>query len=94
VFGWESQQLPEMNYATFMSQETLGGGFNPITKDNPAGTVTVYVGTDDIGTSLAKINAAGGKTIAPQAEMPGMGWFAIVKDPTWNTLALFKEMSK
>ncbi len=92
VFGWEFQQAPEMNYATFMSQKDLGGGLNPVTAENPAGTVTVYIGTDDIEASLAKIKAAGGKAIGTKHEIPGMGWFAFFKDPTGNTMALFKEL--
>ena len=94
VFGWEITQIPEMSYATFMSQKELGGGFNPVTPENPAGTVTVYIGTDDIDASLAQVNAAGGKTVAPMMEIPGVGWFALFKDPTGNTMALFKSLTE
>ena len=38
LFGWKVEQMPEMNYATFDDGKGLGGGFNPITEDNPAGT--------------------------------------------------------
>jgi predicted enzyme related to lactoylglutathione lyase len=92
VFGWQVEQIPDMDYATFNPGEGVGGGFNPVTKENPAGTVTVYIGTDDIEATLGDIESAGGKIIAPKAEIPGMGWFAFFKDPTGNTLALFKEM--
>ncbi len=94
IFGWEVKQEPEMNYATFMASETLGGGFNPVTKENPAGTVTVYIDTDDIEGTLAHINQHGGKTVSPKMEIPGVGWFAMFKDPTGNTLALYTALKK
>lgn len=92
VFGWKVEQMPEMNYATFMASDTLGGGFNPVTNENPAGTVLVYIGTDDIEGTLAHINQHGGQTLQPKTEITGMGWFAVFKDPTGNTLALYKAM--
>ena len=90
VFGWEIEQIPEMSYATFETGDGPGGGFTPITKDNPAGTVTVYIGTDDIPATLDKIVKLGGKVISPEMEIPGVGWFAIFSDLTGNQLALFK----
>jgi predicted enzyme related to lactoylglutathione lyase len=92
LFGWKVEQMPEMNYASFEPGEGVGGGFNPVSDSNPAGTVVVYVGTDDIEASLAKAETLGGKLIAPKMEIPGMGWFALFADPTGNTVGLFKEL--
>jgi predicted enzyme related to lactoylglutathione lyase len=92
LFGWTIQQLPEMNYATFDALEGPGGGFNPVNDENPAGTVLVYVGTDDIQDSLAKAEKLGGKTIVPKTVIPGMGWFAVFEDPTGNRIALYTNM--
>ncbi len=94
VFGWETEASPEMNYTTFKPQEGIGGGFNPVSPEYPAGTVMVYIGTDDIEASLRKIEECGGKTLMPQMEIPGVGWFALFLDPGGNRLALFKEIMK
>ena len=95
VFGWEAQAIPEMNYTTFSSGEgSPGGGYNPVTENNPAGTVTVYIGSDDINASLAAIEAAGGKTVIPKTEIPGQGWFAFFSDPSGNNVALYTGMSQ
>jgi predicted enzyme related to lactoylglutathione lyase len=90
IFGWEIQHMPEMDYSTFMSDEKLGGGFNPVTEQSPAGTVTVYIQVDDFESTLAQIEANGGKTILPKTEIPGVGWFAFFADPTGNQVALYK----
>jgi predicted enzyme related to lactoylglutathione lyase len=90
VFGWQTQDMPEMNYITFDEGGGLGGGFNPTENEgNEAGDVVVYIGTDDIEDSLAEIEAAGGQTVLPKTEIAGMGWFALFSDPTGNKLGLY-----
>jgi uncharacterized protein len=94
LFGWKVQQIPEMNYATFDTEDGPGGGFNPVSNENPAGNVVVYVGTDDIEATLAKAESLGGKTIVPKSEIPNTGWFAFFKDPTGNTVGLYTGMNQ
>jgi len=95
VFGWKTEDFPEMNYTTFATSSekgALGGGFNPVQENNPAGTVLVYINADDIPATLKAIEANGGKTLSPEMEIPGVGWFATFSDPTGNTMALFKTI--
>lgn len=94
VFGWESQDFPEMNYTTFSTGEGVGGGFSPCQENMPAGTVTIYVHTDDIEETLAKVEALGGQTVSPGFEVPGVGWIAMFRDPTGNMLALLKPATQ
>lgn len=95
LFDWNIQQMSEMNYATFdYGVEGVGGGLNPVQDDNPAGTVVVYVDTEDIDADLAKVEKLGGKIVAPKAEIPGMGWFGIFKDPTGNLIGLYTNMPR
>ncbi len=96
VFGWEMQHHPEYNYTTFATGPQQGGGFTHIGGATPEGypkqeinSVLVYISTDDIDGSLAKVEANGGKTLYPRSEIPGVGWFAIFADPVGNNLALF-----
>ena len=84
--------MPEMDYAMFDTGEGLGGGLNPVKDDYPAGTVMVYVGSDDIDATLAKVEQLGGKTLVPKSEIPGQGWFGMFSDPTGNTIGLFTGM--
>jgi len=90
VFGWKVQQMPEMNYAMFdTGQEDVGVGLNPVTDENPAGSVVVYIDSDDINTTLSKVEKSGGKSLVPKTPIPGMGWFAIFMDPTGNKIGLY-----
>jgi hypothetical protein len=94
LFGWEIEQIPEMNYATFETDDNVGGGFNPVTDTNPAGTVLVYVGTDDIDVSLAKAESLGGKIVLPKSEIPDTGWFGFFSDPTGNVVGVYTPLQK
>jgi len=89
LFGWKIEQIPAMNYATFAAEGGPGGGFNPVSENAPAGTVLVYINSDDIDADLSKAAQLGGAVLAPKTEIPGEGWFGIFADPTGNKLALF-----
>ena len=92
LFDWSVQQMPEMDYSMFDTGKGLGGGLNPVKDEFPAGTVMVYVGTDDIEATLAKAEALGGKTLVPKSEIPGQGWFGMFADPTGNQIGLYTSL--
>ena len=95
IFGWETQHDEQMNYTMWGTGEgQLGGGFNQVTEEMPAGTVIVYIGADDIDASLAKIEAHGGTKVMPKTEIPGFGWFALFNDPSGNMVGLYTAMEQ
>jgi uncharacterized protein len=89
LFGWTITREESMDYTMWEPAEGPGGGFNPLGDDVKPGDILVYVDSDDIETDLKRVEALGGKVIAPKREIPGVGWFGIFKDPTGNTLALY-----
>ncbi len=90
VFGWKMEHIDDMNYTTFKAGDGVGGGFNPVTAQNPAGTVTVYIETDDVTASLKAIEKAGGTIISLEMEIPKTGKFGIFRDPQGNMIGLYK----
>ena len=91
IFDWEMQSFPDMNYVTFSwGAENAGGGFSPVREENPAGTVIVYVQTEDIGGTLDAVNERGGQTLLPPMDVPGVGQIAIFSDPTGNKVGLLQ----
>ena len=97
AFGWATNSMPSgaSDYYMYTPIEGPGGGFNPVGDgaDNnlpiKPGEVIVYVSTDDINESLARIESLGGKTIMPKSPIPGMGWMALFTDPTGNRVGLY-----
>ncbi len=80
LFGWDTNYMPEMNYATFSDGRT-GGGF--YSNDNYHGTIS-YVRVDNYKDTLAKVKDTGGKVVVEPVAMEGLGTFAILADPAGN----------
>ena len=91
-FDWEIKAFPEMNYYTFAAEGGTGGGFNPVSDESPAGTVTVYINTPDLKDSLEKVKANGGTVLMESYEIPTVGTMATFKDPTGNVMALLQPL--
>jgi hypothetical protein len=93
LFGWKIETDPKMDYTTWAPPEGLGGGFAPITETTQPGNVLIHVVSDDIEADLVRIKALGGTVLKEKTEIPNIGWFALFKDPTGNTLSLFTPMN-
>ena len=101
LFGWKIQTDPTFDYHMFEAEGGPGGGFVSTTGTTDGGTMTykpdsllVYVSTDDIDASLAKVASLGGKTLVPKTEIPQTGWFAVFADPTGNRVALYTSIQQ
>lgn len=92
MFGWKMTPMPEMNYSLWEPALGPGGGFNPLGDDMKVGEVLIYVDSDDIEVDLKKARALGVAVLKETIEIPNMGWFAIIKDPTGNAIALYTDM--
>jgi predicted enzyme related to lactoylglutathione lyase len=92
VFDWEITEYPDMNYSTFAAEGGSGGGFNPVSDENPAGQVLVYINTPDLAASLESVKKHGGKIVVERYEIPGVGAMATFKDPTGNLMALLQPV--
>ena len=94
LFDWKIEADDKLGYVQFSPEEGgIGGGFNPVDENNPAGSVLAYVGTDDIPASLKKAESLGAKTVMPKTEITGFGWFGIFMDPTGNRVGLYTSMN-
>ena len=94
LFGWEIQHQPDpANYTTFQSA-SLSGGFPDVSEISPAGRIIPYIESNDIDKDLAAVEAHGGKTLVPNSEIPGFGWFGIFADPTGNHVGLYKVLEQ
>lgn len=56
----------------------------------PIGITLAYVEVDDIGAATRKAETLGAKTMKDSVEVPGMGWFSIITDPTGAMLGLWQ----
>jgi len=91
IFGWEITEFPDMNYSFFAGpNESVGGGFNPVSDETPAGEVLVYIHTDNLAATINKIKEAGGTVVVESFDIPTVGTMGVFKDPTGNLMALLQ----
>lgn len=93
AFGWKNSHAEQFNYWMFQPEEGPGGGF-PALNDEfniKPGEILIYIGTDNLEESLAKVESLGGKTLTGRMPIPGMGAFAFFEDPTGNRVGLFEN---
>jgi predicted enzyme related to lactoylglutathione lyase len=100
VFGWQLQEMPEMDYTIVMTtavdQQTqlptepgaINGGLMKRSSDTPSPVITVDV--ESIDDSMKQIESRGGSVVKPRTEIPGMGAFAYFKDPEGNVMGLWE----
>ncbi len=94
MFDWKFGDMPMPGGAIYHgfetgSQECCGGIYKkPTKKDKTAWTAYVLVG--NVARALLKVETLGGKIIVPRTEIPGLGWYAIIADPTGGTMGLFE----
>jgi predicted enzyme related to lactoylglutathione lyase len=93
LFGWKIETDTKMNYTMWEPLEGPGGGFSPLDESIKPGDVLIYVDSPDIEADLKKIKALGGTVLSEKSEIPQIGWFALFKDPTGNTIALYTSMN-
>ena len=93
LFGWKMEHAKEFDYTMWSDGAGYGGGFNKVDGENPVGHVLVYIHSTDIDADLDQVKKLGGTVVREKTDIPGTGWFALFKDPTGNTLALYTSQN-
>jgi uncharacterized protein len=91
VFEWKFESMPELAYHTYSTPSGPGGGLMKPMEGQPPGVLS-YILSQDVEQDIRKIEGAGGFVLQPKHEIPGVGWFAVFREPTGITLALFQSM--
>jgi uncharacterized protein len=90
VFDWAA--TPYGPFANKLDTGSAKGiqGFTTALGHEPHNYVLLYIEVDDIPAHLARIEAAGGKTLVPETPIPGGGHFAWFLDPNGNQMGLVR----
>lgn len=90
LFGWQftDNDMGNMIYSTFKADSGPGGGV--YTMPGAPTAWLAYVGVDDINASTEKAKSLGATIYNGPMEIPNIGWFTVLADPTGATIALFQ----
>ncbi|MBT9331775.1 VOC family protein [Paracidobacterium acidisoli] len=88
--GWtfEDSPTPHGVYSLFRPDNGPGGGIMSM-PDGPTQWLP-YIGVDDIHAATDKAEALGAKVCMRAQEVPQMGWFSVLTDPTGAAIALWQ----
>ena len=93
LFDWKLKDMPMPDggsYTTVDVGEGTGGGMfkNPMPEVPPFWLA--YVLVPDVEAATKKAESLGAKVHKGKTEVPNMGWFSIIADPTGAALALWQ----
>jgi uncharacterized protein len=90
MFDWKMEDFPGMDYTIINVGEGTGGGMmkNPM----PGGSDNwlPYILVDDVKASTKKAVSLGATLAQDVAEVPDMGWFSVIIDPTGAAFGLWQ----
>ncbi len=89
LFGYQIGEsvMEGVDYRMFQSAEDQGGAIMP--SESAGSGLIVYLDTDDIDASVAKVRELGGSAEDKQP-VPTHGWFASCKDTEGNDFSLWQ----
>jgi predicted enzyme related to lactoylglutathione lyase len=93
LFSWKLEDMemgPGMTYTMVQPGEGTGGGIMKQMMPGAPSAWLAYVLVDDVKAATAKAKSLGAQIVKDVTEVPGMGWFSIIVDPTGAALGLWQ----
>lgn len=98
VVGWTAEEVPAMHYTLFKVGETRAAGLMQLSQHlREAGVPphwTGYVMVDDVDGVARQVQAKGGSLKFGPEDIPDIGRFAVVTDPSGAPFDLFKPFGE
>lgn len=93
LFGWQTADMPEFpGYEVFATgQEGIGIGIGRRGETAP-NQPRIYLTVDSIDAALAKLDGLGGSVVVEKTEVPGMGWYAAIKDTEGSEIGIWENL--
>ncbi len=93
VFGWDIRKWEgPIDYwlVTTGKEDEPGINGGLMKREDPRQSIVTTVDVPSVDDFLAKVEAAGGKTIMPKTEIPGVGFNAYCQDTEGNIFGIFE----
>ena len=93
LFDWKLRDvpMPDGAYTLIEVGEGTGGGLMKHPIPGAPSTWLAYVLVDDVKVATAKAKSLGAAILEDVTEVPGMGWFSLISDPTGAALGLWQN---
>ena len=97
LFSWGMEDMDMgggVTYTMIKPGDGTGGGLWKQPAPGAPSAWLAYVDVDDVKASTAKAKSLGAHVISDVTEVPGMGWFSVIADPTGAALGLWQTARK
>jgi predicted enzyme related to lactoylglutathione lyase len=96
LFDWKLEDIPMgqgETYTLIGVGEGTGGGMMAVPPGAPPGWYA-YVSVKDVKAATKKAEELGAKVMKDITEVPNMGWFSFILDPTGCAIALWEAKAR
>jgi predicted enzyme related to lactoylglutathione lyase len=93
LFGWKVEVNPDPNYGGYgMAQigDKAVAGIGPKMSPQAPTAWNLYIGTEDAKSLAGKVEAAGGKVLAPPMQVGEQGTMAVFQDPSGAVISAWQ----
>ncbi len=94
MFDWKLEEIPGMDYTMISVGDGTGGGMMKNPMPSYPDNWLPYILVDDVAASTKKAKSLGAAIAKDVTEVPGMGWFSVITDPTGATFGLWQTKTK
>jgi hypothetical protein len=97
LFGWEfkaEDAMPDYHGFTTPSLEVRAGGAIGKRGEGLGDQPRQYISVDNVEETLRRVPELGGIVIQERAEVPDMGYWAVITDTEGNELGIWEDISK
>lgn len=98
LIGWKAEDsgMPGMKYSIFKTGEKGNGGMMAMPDDVAPEVPShwlAYITVDDVDAASAKVTELGGKLLNGPMDIPTVGRFSVIQDPTGAVVSLITLVS-
>ena len=90
MFDWKLEEFPSMEYTIIKVGEGTGGGMMKKPDTNIPDHWLPYILVEDVAASTKKAKSLGATIVKDVTEVPDMGWFSVIIDPTGAAFGLWQ----
>jgi uncharacterized protein len=94
LFDWKMEDLSGQDYTIINVGEGTGGGLMKNSVPGGPGKWVPYILVDEVKTATRKAVALGAELVQDVTEVPDMGWFTVLIDPTGVAFGLWEPKMK
>ena len=94
MFDWKLEEIPGMDYTIINVGEGTGGGMMKKPHPDIPDNWLPYILVDDVAASTKKAKSLGAAIAKDITEVPDMGWFSVIIDPTGAAFGLWQPKAK